>query len=82
MSRYRVAYADPAAVGRNALPADARKRFDAGIAALARDPYGCRSSSVKGSRDRRDAAIGGVALIRYEVSSGVLIVTVLRVVGL
>jgi hypothetical protein len=48
--------------------------------ALARTPYGCGSSAVGGDRDRRDAAVGGVAIVRYEVSPAVVVVTVLRLV--
>ncbi|MFD5554348.1 hypothetical protein ACFWIA_10970 [Streptomyces sp. NPDC127068] len=78
---YRIAYADLARAGRNALSPTVRKTFDAGVAAIARAPYGCGSSAVLGSRDRRDAAIGGIAVIRYEVSPSVVTVTVVRVTG-
>ncbi|MFE7131706.1 hypothetical protein ACFVIM_12660 [Streptomyces sp. NPDC057638] len=78
---YRVAYADPAQAARNALPAAARKAFDAGIMAIAHDPYGCGSSAVLGSRDRRDAPIGSIAVVRYEVSPSVVTVTIVRVSG-
>ncbi|MGC0415470.1 hypothetical protein [Embleya sp. AB8] len=44
---------------------------------IGRDPYGCGSASVRGDRDRREVAVANVVL-RYEVSPGVLVVTVLR----
>ncbi|MFI6526829.1 hypothetical protein [Streptomyces uncialis] len=77
---HRIAYTDEAKAGRGALVPKRRKDFDTGVAVLARAPYGCGSRAVKGDRDRRDATIGCVAVIRYEVSSGVLTITVLRVV--
>ncbi|RLV01257.1 hypothetical protein CTZ27_12085 [Streptomyces griseocarneus] len=80
MSAYRVAYANEARAGRDALSAEHKKLFDAGVDNVARDPYGCGSTSVSGSRDRRDAAIGSVAFIRYEVSPAVVTVTILRVI--
>ncbi|AZK95633.1 MULTISPECIES: hypothetical protein [Streptomyces] len=79
---YRIAYSDPAKAGRAALSEAARKALDAGVAAVARDPYGCSSHAVGGDRNRRDAAIGSIAIIRYEVSPSVVTFTVLRVVGL
>ncbi|MFI5616750.1 hypothetical protein [Streptomyces sp. NPDC051567] len=78
---YRLAYSDVAQAGRNALSAADRKTFDAKVAAIARDPYGCGSSAVLGSRDRRDAPIGSIAIVRYEVSPSVVTVTVVRVSG-
>ncbi|WP_414167245.1 hypothetical protein ACMATS_06435 [Streptoverticillium reticulum] len=77
---YRVAYANEAAAGRGAIPAQRRKEFDDGMTRIALDPYGCGSSAVRGSRDRRDAAVGKVAFIRYEVSPSVVTITVLRVI--
>ncbi|MFD7547402.1 hypothetical protein [Streptomyces sp. NPDC059816] len=67
---YRIAYADVAQAGRNALPPAARKTFDADVAAIARAPYGCGSSAVLGSRDRRDAVIGGIAVTRHQSEGG------------
>ncbi|MCC3767814.1 hypothetical protein [Streptomyces sp. UNOC14_S4] len=80
MSAYRVAYTNEARAGRDALSAEHRKLFDTGVGRIARDPYGCGSTPASGSRDRRDAAIGSVAFIRYEVSPAVVIVTILRVI--
>ncbi|MFE7129988.1 hypothetical protein ACFVIM_03940 [Streptomyces sp. NPDC057638] len=73
-------YTDIAQAGRAALDAARRKEFETGIAGVARTPYGCGSSAVNGDQDRREATLGRVAVIRYEVSPGVLIVTVLRVI--
>ncbi|MFI1012287.1 hypothetical protein [Streptomyces sp. NPDC020965] len=80
MSGLRVAFTNEANAGRHALKAEHRKTFDAGIGAIARDPYGCGSVAVRGNRERRDATVGSVAFIRYEVSVSVVTVTVLRVV--
>ncbi|MEU3600548.1 hypothetical protein ABZ714_17790 [Streptomyces sp. NPDC006798] len=77
---YRIAYTDEAGAGRAALGRIRRKEFDTGVAALSRDPYGVGSCGVRGNRDRRDASIGRIAVVRYEVSPGVVTVTVLRVV--
>ncbi|MEO3976370.1 hypothetical protein [Streptomyces sp. CAU 1734] len=77
---YRVVYTDMAEAGRASLSPMDRKVFDTRVAAIARDPYGCGSSTVGTSRDRRDAAIGSIAIIRYEVSPRVVTVTILRVV--
>lgn len=80
MSAFRVAYANEARAGHSALSAEARKTFDTGISAIARSPYGCGSTPVNGNRDRKDATIGSVAVVRYEVSASVVTVTVLRVI--
>ncbi|WP_372455095.1 hypothetical protein [Streptomyces buecherae] len=45
-----------------------------------RDPYGHGSSPVGADRDRREATVAG-AIIRYNVSSTVLIVTVVRLLS-
>jgi hypothetical protein len=80
LNGYRVAYTDEALASREAIPGERRKDFEEGMRALARTPYGCGSSAVGGDRDRRDAAVGGVAIVRYEVSPAVVVVTVLRLV--
>ncbi|MFI5617851.1 hypothetical protein [Streptomyces sp. NPDC051567] len=80
MSGLRVAFTDEAGAGRDALEAEDRKTFDAGIVAVARDPYGYGSVAVRGNRDRREATVRSVAFVRYEVSVSVVTVTVLRVV--
>ncbi|MER6914546.1 hypothetical protein ABT354_22975 [Streptomyces sp. NPDC000594] len=59
---------------------EARKVFDTGLLAIAREPYGCGSAEVGESHDRREATVAGVAFVRYEVSASVVTVTVLRVV--
>ncbi|MFD4831250.1 hypothetical protein ACFWPV_15555 [Streptomyces uncialis] len=79
---YRLAFSDSARAGRNALPPADRKTVDAKATAVACDPYRCGSNAVLGNRDRRDAPIGRIAIVRYEVSSSVVTVTVVRVSGL
>lgn len=61
------------------MPGPLRSRFDAAMASLADNPYGCGSSPVGPDSDRRDAAVAGVA-VRYYVSQAVLTVTVVRAV--
>lgn len=79
---YRIAYTDDAATERRSLSAERRKLFENGMTALAQDPYGGGSSSVRGDRDRRDATIGNVAFITYLVSASVVTVTVVKLVPL
>jgi hypothetical protein len=80
LSAYRIAYTDEALAGREAMPDERSKQFEDGMRAVAWNPYGSGSSPVRGHRDRREATVGGVAFIRYEVSPSVLIVTVLRLI--
>ncbi|MFE4664010.1 hypothetical protein ACFRI7_09145 [Streptomyces sp. NPDC056716] len=79
---YRIAYTNEARSGLDTLSVPARKDFNTRIADIARNPYGCGSTAVRGDRERRDAAIGHIAIIRYEVSPSVVTVTVLRVISL
>jgi hypothetical protein len=82
VSAFRIAYTDEAEAGRRIIPHERRKQFDDGMRAIARAPYACGSSPVRGGRDRREATVSGVAFIRYEVSPSVLVVTVLRLIPL
>ncbi|MFF7246363.1 hypothetical protein ACFZBU_20915 [Embleya sp. NPDC008237] len=59
MSGYRVAYTDLARSGYAALDANQRRAFDGDVAAMARDPYAW-GDPIRGNRDRRSAALGGV----------------------
>lgn len=79
MSQYLIAYAPPADDARRKMPADLLARFDAGMRALASDPYGHGSAPLRGERDRREATVAGVA-IRYYIAKTVLTVTVVRIV--
>jgi hypothetical protein len=76
---YTVQFGDIARASRDALPPDQRRRFDAGMASLARDPYGSGSRAVR-DKDTRQALVGGCVTM-YLVSSGVLVVTVVRLQG-
>ncbi|MGW1200768.1 hypothetical protein ACWD4B_33735 [Streptomyces sp. NPDC002536] len=79
-----MAWTDEARAGRDTIPPERKKAFNDGMAALGADPYGCGSSAVGGDRNRRDSAVGGVAIVRYEVSPDpqVLTITVLRLITL
>ncbi|MBO0652972.1 hypothetical protein J1792_09260 [Streptomyces triculaminicus] len=79
-----MAWTDEARAGRDTIPPERKKAFNNGMAALRADPYQCGSSAVGDGRNRRDAAIGGVAIIRYEVSPNpqILVITVLRLIAL
>ncbi|SFC26623.1 hypothetical protein [Streptomyces aidingensis] len=79
---FRIAYTDEALAERRTIPAERRKPFEEGMREIGRFPYDSGSSAVKGNRDRREATVSGLAVIRYEVSPSVLIVTVLRLVPL
>jgi hypothetical protein len=76
---YRLAYAPEVEAERAHLPPERRKRFDAGMAVIAADPY-AHGSSVQGDRDRREATVSNVAFVRYVVSASVVIVTVVKLV--
>ncbi|MEU6482814.1 hypothetical protein [Streptomyces sp. NPDC046887] len=77
--KYRVAYAPAAEEALNKLsdPTLFRTRVARSIGA---DPYGHASCRVGSDKDRREATVSGV-ILRYVVSSGVLTVTVVRLVG-
>ncbi|MFD5557784.1 type II toxin-antitoxin system RelE/ParE family toxin [Streptomyces sp. NPDC127068] len=76
----RVAYTPAADAELRSLPPERRKDFDRGMHALARSPYGCGSSPIRGERDRRDATIANIAFITYIVSEAVVTVTVVKAV--
>jgi hypothetical protein len=77
---FRVAYADDARAELVHMAPERRAIFDKGMAVLASNPYRHGSTPVRGDRDRREATIADVALIRYAVSPTVLVVTVLKLV--
>ncbi|GCD93236.1 hypothetical protein [Embleya hyalina] len=78
---YLVQYASTAEAELTKLSAARQREVRSGIdRSIGRDPYGCGSAPVRGNRDRREVSVAG-AVLRYEVSSGVLIVTVLRLVA-
>ncbi|MYS78742.1 hypothetical protein [Embleya scabrispora] len=80
MSSYYVQYSDRARNEYNAMPAALRRSFDAAVNDMARDPY-AHGAPIRGDKDRRSASLAGV-ITEYEVSSGVLVVTMLKVVAL
>ncbi|MGC0422759.1 hypothetical protein [Embleya sp. AB8] len=66
----------------NKLDAARRAGLERGMAAVARDPYGRGTSAARpGYEDCRDTAVGDV-MVRYEISKGLLLVTVVRMVPL
>ncbi|MER7048333.1 hypothetical protein [Streptomyces jumonjinensis] len=78
----RIAYTPAADAELRGLTPERRKEFDRDMAVLARAPYGCGSSPVRGERDRRDATVANIAFITYLVSEAVLTVTVVKAVRL
>ncbi|MFK0047785.1 hypothetical protein ACIQU4_27615 [Streptomyces sp. NPDC090741] len=76
--KYRVAYASPASEALNKLPdpADFKVQVQATIGT---NPYGHASTQVGPDKDRREATVAGV-ILRYMVSTGVLTVTVVRLI--
>ncbi|MYW05244.1 hypothetical protein [Streptomyces sp. SID3343] len=80
MSKYRVQYTNNALTGYNALSASTRKAFDAAVDSMSYSPRN-HGSAIRGNPDRRSATLAGV-ITEYEVSSGVLVVTMLHVRGL
>lgn len=81
MSRYRVQYSDVARTALAAMNRGQRKRYDDGIADLARDPYGLGSSPAgpRDSDDRRQVSLAGTLTV-YWVSSGILTISVVQIV--
>ncbi|MFD4994761.1 hypothetical protein [Streptomyces buecherae] len=76
---YRITYAPPADDALRKM--SGRVAFESAMArTIARDPYGHGSSPVGADRDRREATVAG-AIIRYNVSATVLIVTVVRLLS-
>jgi mRNA-degrading endonuclease RelE of RelBE toxin-antitoxin system len=78
VSRYRLQYAREAQAALRAMDPELRRRFDAAMANLARDPYGYGSTAVK-EQDYRQAAVTDTVVVYY-VSANVLLVTVVRIV--
>jgi len=78
--RYHVQYSDNAMSGYNALATAKKREFDAEVKLLAWTPYSF-GDSVRGDRDRRSASLAGV-ITEYEVSPGVLVITMLHLRGL
>ncbi|MFF7247492.1 hypothetical protein ACFZBU_26690 [Embleya sp. NPDC008237] len=80
MTKYRIQYTDNALAGYNALSASTRREFDRAVDSMSYSPrtYG---DAIRGNPDRRTAVLAGV-ITEYEVSSGVLVVTMLHVRGL
>ncbi|MFE3206268.1 hypothetical protein [Embleya sp. NPDC059237] len=78
---YLVQYADHAEAELSKLSVARQRELRSTVdGTIGRDPYGHGSSPVRGERDRRDVDLAG-AVLRYEVSRGVLVVTVLRLVA-
>ncbi|MFI6586458.1 hypothetical protein [Embleya sp. NPDC050493] len=79
---YYIQYTDAAEAGLAKVD-DARRREIKSTAdrTIGRDPYGHGSTPVRGNRDRREATVAG-AIFLYEVSAGVLVVSVLRAVAI
>ncbi|MGW9213792.1 hypothetical protein ACWGR4_43485 [Embleya sp. NPDC055664] len=75
---FRVDYTPDCDKVRGRLTPAQRGDLDAGMAAIARDPYGCGSSATY-SRDRREATLGRSIFVVYQVSAGQLLVTVVRI---
>ncbi|OPC76428.1 hypothetical protein B4N89_47350 [Embleya scabrispora] len=81
MARYRVQFTDSAENNIAKLPATRQRQIkSAADSALGSDPYGNGSSSVRGNRDRRDVTLAN-AILTYEVSPNVVVVTVVQVVA-
>ncbi|MEV1009537.1 hypothetical protein [Streptomyces sp. NPDC049881] len=81
MNSYRIAYDPIAEKQLTAVPDRRRTRFLKTLGStVARDPYGHRSTSVGGDRDRRDATVEGI-IIRYYVSGSVLTITIVRLLA-
>ncbi|MFI1585044.1 type II toxin-antitoxin system RelE/ParE family toxin [Embleya sp. NPDC020630] len=80
---YRIEYTNPPQAELRAMDAKTRAAFDNGITAVARDPYGAGSKPYPGggSDDHRITQVGGVAIITYQVSRSVLLVTVVKLVA-
>ncbi|MFI6580623.1 hypothetical protein [Embleya sp. NPDC050493] len=75
---FRIDYTHDCAKVRSQLTPAQRTDLDSGMAAIANDPYGCGSSATY-SRDRREATLGRSIFVVYQVSSGQLLVTVVRI---
>lgn len=78
----KVQYSDQAEDARRRMTAPVLARFDAGMAKLAADPYGCGSTPAKGvaEPDRRAATVGGHFVVYY-VSRSVMTITAVHIIG-
>ncbi|MGC0416683.1 hypothetical protein [Embleya sp. AB8] len=79
-SCHYVQYSDRARTDYYAMPTPLRRRFDAAVGDMARHPY-AHGDPIRGNKDRRSACLAG-AITEYEISSSVLVVTMLKVVAL
>ncbi|MGW0008093.1 hypothetical protein ACWDT6_30275 [Nocardia grenadensis] len=77
---YYVQYSDRARREYSALDAATRRSFDRAVNDMARDPY-AHGSPIRGDKDRRSACLAGV-ITEYEISSSVLVVTMLKLVSI
>ncbi|MFI1382268.1 hypothetical protein [Embleya sp. NPDC020886] len=80
MSSYYIQYSNRARSEYSALPANVRRDFDAAVSYMARDPY-AHGAAIRGDKDRRSACLAGV-ITEYEISSSVLVVTMLKLVSI
>ncbi|MGC0418159.1 type II toxin-antitoxin system RelE family toxin [Embleya sp. AB8] len=76
---YSVRYSPRAQRERDALAPGDRNALDAGIESVARDPYGCGSTPTY-DKDRREVTVGRF-FVGYQVSPGVMYITVVQIVG-
>ncbi|MGC0417611.1 hypothetical protein [Embleya sp. AB8] len=76
---YYVQYTDRARIEYNALSAKTRREFDTAVHDMARNPY-AQGAAIRGNKDRRSACLAGV-ITEYEISSSVLVVTMLKAIG-
>jgi hypothetical protein len=83
MSSYRVQLTDTVKAEVDGMSPATRRAWDAGLGDLSRDPYGCDSRPYPGggSDDHRMTHIRGVAIITYQVSRGLLLITVVQAVA-
>ncbi|MFE4177472.1 type II toxin-antitoxin system RelE/ParE family toxin [Streptomyces sp. NPDC056909] len=75
---YRIAFAPVAEEALGKLPSP--NRFKTALArTLGADPYGHGSTPVGGDQDRREAVVSQV-IVRYVISTGILTITVVRLI--
>ncbi|WP_202511820.1 hypothetical protein [Streptomyces sp. SID3343] len=75
---YAVHYSPDCEKVRSQLSSSDRSSLDSGVSAIARDPYGRGTSEMRG-RDHRQASAGKFIVV-YQVSAGLMFVTVVRIV--
>lgn len=63
---------------RSQLSSGQRRSLDAGVASIARDPYGPGTAAMR-DRDHRQASAGEFIVV-YQVSAGLMFITVVRIV--